>query len=167
MVTGRPSKYKPEFCEALIKHMAGGSSFWSFAASVDVCMDTLSEWTKVHEEFSEAKKIGMAKLLKFDEDLAKAGTAGQLKRVARVEKIHNEDGTVKETVFHEAATFAQTFHIFTMKNRYPRLYRDKIEIDSGQAVDKANRTSEVLKEIMKDPALAEAAMIIAEKLSDE
>lgn len=166
MPAGRPSKYQPEYCEMLIKHMSQGKSFWSFAAEVDVCFDTLSEWTKTHQEFSEAKKIGMSKLLKFDEELNLMGSSGQLRRVARVEKVTGEDGSTRETTFHEQANFAQTFRIFVMKNRYPRLYRDKIEIESSSGNDAA-KTSKVIKEVMADPQLAEAARIIAEKLSDE
>lgn len=146
--------------------MAGGKSFWSFAADVDVCMDTLSEWCAAHEEFSEAKKIGSAKLLKFDEELNLMGSSGQLKRVARTEKTILEDGTTRETTFHDQATFAQTYRIFLMKNRYPKLYRDKIHVESTSGSD-AEKTSKVLKEIMNDPQLAEAAKIIAEKLSEE
>lgn len=54
---GRPSKYKPEYCQQLIEHMASGLSFETFAAVVNprVNQDTLHEWVKVHEDFSEAK----------------------------------------------------------------------------------------------------------------
>lgn len=59
---GRPTKYKPEYCELLIEHMAGGHSFESFAGRPDVRVniDTLYEWAKVHPQFSEAKSIGYA-----------------------------------------------------------------------------------------------------------
>lgn len=146
--------------------MSQGKSFWSFAADVDVHFDTLSEWTMQHPEFSEAKKIGMSKLLKFDEELNLMGSSGQLKRLARTEKVTNDDGTVKENQFYDQATFAQTYRIFLMKNRYPKMYRDKIEVESSSSSD-AQKTSKILQEIMNDPQLAEAAKIIAEKLSEE
>lgn len=47
--------------------MAKGFSFETFAATIDVCYDTLYEWEKVHPEFSESKKRGVMKsLLKFE-----------------------------------------------------------------------------------------------------
>jgi hypothetical protein len=84
---GRPTKYKPEYCELLIKHMAQGNSFESFAADCDCSFESLYEWARVHPDFSEAKKIGMTKLLKFDEQVARAGTTGQLTRLSKTIKI--------------------------------------------------------------------------------
>lgn len=165
MAGGRPSLYKPEYCQQLIDHMAKGGSFWSFAADVDVCFDTLSEWCKVHPEFSEAKSVGMAKLLKFDEHLNLAGSSGQLTRISKVETIVDPEGNTRKIEHKEAATFAQTYRIFTMKNRYPKLYRDKIELET--TVDDTKKTSKVIEEVMNNPELRDAALAIAEMLSDE
>jgi hypothetical protein len=162
MDVGRPTKYKQEYCISIVEHMAKGNSFESFAGRVGVCFDTLYHWTHQYPEFSEAKKVGLAKLLLFDEDLGKAGVAGQLKRMVR--KTTDKDGKVTEE--YEAATFGQTFHIFTLKNRYPRMYRDKIQVETSFGED-AKKTNKVLQEVMADPILAEAARKIAEKLSEE
>lgn len=48
----------------LIEHMSQGWPFSTFAADLNVSIDTLYEWAKVHPEFSEAKKIGYAKSYK-------------------------------------------------------------------------------------------------------
>lgn len=58
---GRPTKYKPEYCQLLIDHMSQGFSFRSFGAIPGVCEDTLHEWCKVYPDFSESKKIGQLK----------------------------------------------------------------------------------------------------------
>lgn len=57
---GRPSKYKPEYCEMLVTHMGLGMTFTSFAGHPDVRVnaDTLYEWVKVHPDFSESQKRG-------------------------------------------------------------------------------------------------------------
>jgi hypothetical protein len=57
-VFGRPTKYKAEYCEQLVEHMREGQSFWTFAAKIEVTWETLSEWCRVHQDFSEAKKLG-------------------------------------------------------------------------------------------------------------
>lgn len=44
----------------LIAHMERGYSFDTFAATIRVNPDSLYEWLKHHENFSEAKKIGSA-----------------------------------------------------------------------------------------------------------
>lgn len=56
--TGRPTKYRDEYPEMLIEHMREGKSFWTFAAKAMVTWETLSEWCRVHPEFSEAKRLG-------------------------------------------------------------------------------------------------------------
>jgi len=51
---GRPSEYKPEYCEAVIEYGRLGKSVAWMAAEIGVSKDTLYEWAKVHEEFSDA-----------------------------------------------------------------------------------------------------------------
>ncbi len=67
---GRPTKYKPEFCQMLIDHMAQGFSFESFVKPIYfynkelgdpkpfVNRDTLYHWCTLFEDFSDAKKVG-------------------------------------------------------------------------------------------------------------
>jgi hypothetical protein len=75
---GRPTKYKPEYCQAVIDHMSKGFSFEAFAGSILVAVDSLYEWTAVHPTFSEAKKIGNAARLQYNEDLLNKLVNGQL-----------------------------------------------------------------------------------------
>ena len=117
----------------LIKHMKSGHSFPSFAAEVETSFETLYDWCnpdspRYQKAFSEAKKIGEAALLKFDEDVGMRGTMGQLSRVAAIKTKKGADG--KETVTerqYAPAHFAQAAWIFRMKNRYPQYYRDRLE----------------------------------------
>jgi len=60
MRTGRPSKYKKQYCDMLISHMKQGYSFESFAGIIGVNRDTVHEWVKRHKDFSDAKNIGRA-----------------------------------------------------------------------------------------------------------
>lgn len=54
--TGRPSEYKPEYCQLLINHMADGLSYESFAGVIRKSIQTLYNWEAI-PEFLEAKKI--------------------------------------------------------------------------------------------------------------
>lgn len=53
---GRPTKYKPEYCQLLITHMSTGKSFETFAVKTDVCSATLYLWLEEFPEFLEAYK---------------------------------------------------------------------------------------------------------------
>ncbi len=97
---GRPTKYKPEYCDALIEHMAKGYSFETFGASVGVWTSSTYLWLK-HPKFSEAKKEGEARCRLWWEKLGMGGASGHLKN------------------FNAAAW------IFNMKNRFH--WKDRIE----------------------------------------
>ena len=60
MPAGRPTLYRPEYCDEVIKLMKEGFSFAACAGAIGVSRDTLYEWTKVHPEFSDTKSIGDA-----------------------------------------------------------------------------------------------------------
>ena len=72
------SKYKPEYCERLIDHMAQGMSFESFAGKVRVSKGTLFNWYKDYPDFKEAKEIGEACLLYFFENVGNEAIYGQI-----------------------------------------------------------------------------------------
>jgi hypothetical protein len=55
---GRPSSYKPEYCQMLIDHMASGLSFESFGATIGHYRDITFEWAKKYPDFADAKKRG-------------------------------------------------------------------------------------------------------------
>ncbi len=57
---GRPSLYRPEYCEQVVQVMREGLSLLSFAASIDVSRRTITEWMMEHEEFSLAVSRGKA-----------------------------------------------------------------------------------------------------------
>lgn len=100
-MNGRPSDYKPEYCELLIDHMSEGLSFESFGGVVGSHRDTLYEWTKVHPEFKEAREIGKSKSRLFWEKLGIEGLWGS----------------------KEGPNLNATVWIFNMKNRFQ--WRDK------------------------------------------
>lgn len=54
---GRPSKYKPEYCDAVIAWLKEGKTIASFAASIGVARMTAFTWTKDYPEFGEAVEV--------------------------------------------------------------------------------------------------------------
>lgn len=133
---GRPSLYKPEYCQRLVDHMGQGNSFESFAAEVGVAFDTLYTWEEAHPEFSEAKNKGLALNLKFYENMAKIGMSGQLRRLAKEtpmldadgKLVTDEQGQIVYVKEYAPAQFIYVPWIFIMKNRFPKLYRDQRNI---------------------------------------
>lgn len=85
---GRPSKYDPKYCDAIVEHMTGGASIASFAASIDVARDSISEWSVVHPEFSAALKRGKAKCAAWWEE-----------RLRNVSKDGGASGAATATIF--------------------------------------------------------------------
>lgn len=76
---GRPTLYKPEYCQLLIQHMKEGFSYETFAAVTDVSIQTLYDWEKAHPEFLEAKNHAWPKRQLFWEGLNRGITAGKIK----------------------------------------------------------------------------------------
>ena len=57
---GRPTSYRPEYCDAVIECMAQGLSLTAFAGSILVARSSINKWMEEYPEFSEATKIGQA-----------------------------------------------------------------------------------------------------------
>lgn len=51
---GRPTKYKPEYCEMVIEFADKGKSINQFSSFIQVNRSSIYEWAKKHEEFSNA-----------------------------------------------------------------------------------------------------------------
>lgn len=74
MPAGRPTDYRPEYCEAVIEFGARGKSLAWMAAELDVVRDTIHEWMKVHPEFSDAMARARLKSQAWWEDFGQDNT---------------------------------------------------------------------------------------------
>ena len=54
---GRPTKYKPEYCELMVERGKQGKHMVQIASEIGVHIDTIHEWCDKHPPFSEAKKL--------------------------------------------------------------------------------------------------------------
>lgn len=99
---GQPTKYKPEYCDAVMAFMGQGYSLTAFAGSIRVSRETVYEWERVIPEFSDAVKSA---------------------RAMRVTCL--EGGLLSG----EAASPQITARIFALKNACPPEWRDKHEVE--------------------------------------
>ena len=58
---GRPTKYKKEFCEKIIKLGEQGKSVVQIAANFSVHKDSIYEWCKKYPEFSDSFRVARTK----------------------------------------------------------------------------------------------------------
>lgn len=108
MAGGRPTKYKPEYCQKLIDIMSEGFSYEAAAAKIGVNKTTLYEWEKHFEEFSNAKEQAFEMNRVFWES-------------AGIEGLWNEK---------DERQLNNTVWVFNMKNRFG--WRDKVEHSGDQ-----------------------------------
>ena len=70
---GRPTKYKPAYCNEVISLMAEGLSLTAAAAELGIHRDTAYEWERTIPDFSDAIRLGRGKrTLKLERDLLNA-----------------------------------------------------------------------------------------------
>ena len=103
-------KYRIEFCQNLIDHMAAGYSYTTWGVdplgdgSVSICSSTMYLWEEQYPEWLAAKKEGYKAGMKFFENLLVEGAAGCLpeKLVGRSKGI-NLSGVIfaLKTRFHK------------------------------------------------------------------
>lgn len=84
---GRPTDYRPQYCDMLIEHMKGGNSLESFGSVVHCDASTLFAWLRTYPEFSKARKVGKAYLAKYYEEMGKAIAVGNARRLVSEEPI--------------------------------------------------------------------------------
>ena len=138
MVTGRPTKYNPAFCDLVIKLMQKGHSKLFVAGKLGISRDTLYEWCRRYPEFSDTIKAGETMSYAYWEDLGMRGMMGKVKG------------------------FRPSLWIFTMKARFG--WRDNAPAKRiDDELDKIEKELEVKEKAnRKPPSMAE----IIEKYKD-
>lgn len=63
------SKYKPEYCEQLLKHCAEGRSIETFAASIDNVPEALMMWANKYVDFEVCLRVAYWKSFAYWENL--------------------------------------------------------------------------------------------------
>jgi hypothetical protein len=141
MPAGKPPKYREEYCELVIDHMAKGHSFDSFGGAVGVCNQTLYNWASKYPEFEQAKREGFAKAQLFWEKIGIAGVVGKV------------------------PGFNVTGWIFNMKNRFKWHDRQEIQHELGEGTKQILLDAAKAKEIISaDPIDVKVIDVTSEEM---
>lgn len=104
MPAGRPTKYRKEYCEAVVEHMKDGASLTSFAAEVGVARSTINEWMEQFPEFSEAATRGKSACAawweRVNRQLAETGKGNATACVFGLKNMAAEDWQEKQEIKH-------------------------------------------------------------------
>lgn len=135
------TKYKPEYCQALVDHMAEGNTFASFAANLRVNRASLYVWLQKHKAFAQARDLGEPMMEAYLVRMGKMIATGQLRRLKSEKVMVDEKGqpmrdpqTGKWLMEreYEGTSGNSTAWIFMMKNMCG--WRDRRDVEhSGDA----------------------------------
>lgn len=163
MAGGRPTDYDPEYhIDKAYKLSLLGMTDAEMADVFNVVESTLNLWKLKYQEFSESIKRGKADA---DSDIAFSlhrKAKGYKYREKTFETVEVEDPKTKQTkrklvctkIVHKEQAPDTAAAVIILKNRQPKYWRDKIQIDT--------RTD--IHSLGDYEALAEKAKELAEKL---
>lgn len=132
MSNGRKTKYKQEYDELAFNYCLLGAKDTQLAEFFNVTEQTINNWKKDHPSFFESIKKG-----KQDADAEVANSLfHRAKGYSHPEvKVFNNQGEIvtHDTIRHYAPD--PTSAIFWLKNRQPKLWRDKQEIENTHKIE--------------------------------
>lgn len=109
MAFGRPSEYKPEYCDRLLEMGEQGMSKAEMAAELGIAYDTFNRWQNERADFSASVKEAVRRSQAWWEKQGRIATFGGVEG------------------------FNATSYIFQMKNRFREEWNDTIRQDhSGE-----------------------------------
>lgn len=121
-VVGRPTKYKEEYNEQAYNYCLLGAIDEQLAIFFDISVTTLNTWKELHPDFLASIKKG--------KEIADLEVTQSLKKRAsgmRLKKQVVKDGGVIE--IEDEIPPDTTAMIFWLKNRQPKIWRDKQDIE--------------------------------------
>lgn len=136
MAGGRPTKYKSEYAQQAEKICLLGATDEFLADYFEIAVSTLNVWKHEHKEFAESIKRGKHEAdQKVAESLYKRATG----YVHPETKIATHEGVITDTKeFDKHYAPDPTAAIFWLKNRQPKVWRDKQHHDHVLEVKKAD-----------------------------
>lgn len=123
-MTGRPSKYKPEYAEQAEKLCKLGATDKEIADFFEVGESTLNRWKEAHAEFRESLKTGKEAA---DERVERSLYHRAIGYTHEAVKLFQYEGRVIEQAYDERYPPDTTAAIFWLKNRRPAEWRDRVQ----------------------------------------
>lgn len=128
MAGGRPTKYKKEYVEQVKKLCELGATDVQIADFFEIDQSTLTRWKLKHPEFCTSLKLGKEVP---NNQIERSLYNRALGYSCEDTDIRVIDGEIVQTPILKHYPPDSTAAIFFLKNRMPKDYRDKIEIEES------------------------------------
>lgn len=125
---GRPTKYKPEYCEQAEKLCKLGATDIEIADFLGVDVRTLYRWKGEYEEFCQSLKAGK----EISDERVERSLFARANGYEHEEvDIRVVDKEIVQTQIRKYYPPDTTAAIFWLKNRRPDMWRDKTEVEAN------------------------------------
>ena len=141
---GRPTKYKPELNDLAYKFCLMGATDAKLADFFEVDERTINEWKAVHPQFSQSIWNGREKA---DADISEA-LYHRAKGYSHIEddiRVVTGEIVITPTRKHYPPDTAAAS--LWLRNRAPKLWRDKVDVEHSGTVSVKNLTDDQLMEL--------------------
>lgn len=129
---GRPSDFKPEFCQEAEEQCRNGATDEELADYFDVSTRTIYRWKAAYPEFCQALKTGKETA---DERVERSLYAKAVGYTFDSEKVFQFQGQIVRAPVKEHVPPDTTAAIFWLKNRRAENWRDKSEVHHKHSVE--------------------------------
>jgi len=145
---GRPTVFKPEFCEQVEKLCRLGADDVAIANFFEVDERTIYRWKNKYPAFCQAIKDGKVFAdMKVAEALYNKAT-GYMTQVEKVSK--KSDGSMEKVTLNVNIEPDTTAAIFWLKNRHKEYWRDKTESTQNVNINMVEDASETARSRIAD-----------------
>lgn len=129
MAGGRPTAYRAEYAEQAYKLCLLGATDEDIAKFFGVAVSTVNLWKQKHGEFSEALKAGKMHADANVADRLFQRAMGYSHEAVKImtRAIGGGESVIEEVPYTEHYPPDTTAAIFWLKNRQPKLWRDKTQ----------------------------------------
>lgn len=128
---GRPTKYEPKYAKQAQKLCRLGATDRELADFFEVSVSTICLWRVEHQEFSDSTKVGKAVADAVIERSLYQRAKGYSHDAVKIMSVSIGDGMseIREIPFVQHYPPDPTSMIFWLKNRRPKTWRDRQEVE--------------------------------------
>lgn len=158
--TGRPEKYRPEYCELVRRLMGKGESVAACCAEIGVPRQTFIEWQKRHPEFRDACELGKEDSQRWWEKLAMTiatGAAHQKRKEGETNVDHLKKANDKMIQFLMSRRFPDYYSKVNTESKVTQTIKTVVfetQLSNG-AIRQSGNIQEVIEEINVDALIDE------------